>query len=117
MIPLLLLGALFVGGAVVLVAFWEEIKKWMANVWETLPDSVKKNLQGVKAFVEKIAKTVSNIINYYSYNKKTQKWTETSVSREVDPSEIPKDILAKMQGKSKVDISDEFKEQLELVAS
>lgn len=114
MIPFILLGAALAGGAIVLAVFWKEIVSWVKRVMDRLPDSVKKNLEGVTAFVEKLKGVVKNIMNYYSYDQKTEKWTETVVSREVDPSQIPKNIREQMERRSKVDISDEFQEKLEL---
>lgn len=116
MIPLILLGAAAVVGAVALAAFWKEIVGWIKKVYEKLPESIKQNLQGAMAFVERVEGALKNIMNYYSYNEQTQKWTETVVSREVDPSSIPDHIREKIKHSSKVDITDELQEKLELVA-
>ena len=115
MIPLILLG-MAAAGAIALAVFWKEIVAWVKRVIERLPESVKRNLQGATAFVEKVVGVIKNIMNYYSYDGQTKKWTETVVSREVDPSQIPKNIREKMeQGSRKVDISDELQEKLELI--
>ena len=118
MIPLIWLagaGIAAVAGAVVLVAFWKEIVAWVDKVMAKLPPSVRENLQGAVAFVERVAGAIKNLMNYYSYDEQTQKWTETVVSREVDESQIPKHIREKMKAQSKVDITDDLQEQLELV--
>lgn len=117
MIPVLLLGAALIGGAVVLAVFWKDIAAWVSRVWEKLPASVKENLQGAKAFVQKLDATFKNVMNYYSYDQKTQKWTETVVSKEVDQSQIPADILKKFKAKSKIDITDDVQEKLELMSA
>lgn len=116
MIPLVLLGVALAAGAVALAVFWKEIVGWIKRVYEKLPASIKQNLQGAVAFVERIAGAIKNIMNYYSYNEETQKWTETTVSREVEPNQVPKHILDRMKTASKVDITDELQEKLELVA-
>lgn len=116
MIPLVLLGVALAAGAVALAVFWKEIVGWIKRVYEKLPASIKQNLQGAVAFVERIAGVIKNIMNYYSYNEETQKWTETTVSREVDESQIPKHIREKVKVNAKVDITDELQEKLELVA-
>ncbi len=116
MIPFLLLGAVAVVGAVALAAFWKEIVQWIKKVYNKLPDSVKQNLQGAKAFLEKLGTAIKNIMKYYSYNENTEKWTETTTEREVSEDEVPKEFLEKMKYKSKLDITDDVQEKLELVA-
>lgn len=113
MIPFILLGAAAVG-AVALALYWREIVAWLKRVYEKLPASVKQNLQGATAFVQKLGGVVKNIMNYYSYNEKTEKWTETVVSKEVNESDIPKHIREKIAKTAKVDITDEMQEKLEL---
>ena len=50
------------------------------------------------------------------YNENTEKWTETTTEREVSEDEVPKEFLEKMKYKSKLDITDDVQEKLELVA-
>ena len=116
MIPLIwLVGVAIVGAAgVALAVYWKDIVAWLSRVYDKLPDSVKQNLQGATAFVHKLSGVIKNIMNYYSYNEKTQKWTETIVSKEVNENDIPKHIREKMAKTAKVDITDELEEKLEL---
>lgn len=114
MIPFVLLGAAAVG-AVALALYWKELVAWLKRVHDKLPESVKRNLQGATAFVHKLGGVVKNIMNYYSYNEKTEKWTETVVSKEVNESDIPKEIREKMAKTAKVDITDKVQEKLELI--
>jgi hypothetical protein len=90
MIPLIWLVGVAAIGAVALAVYWKEIVEWLNGV-------------------------IKNIMNYYSYNEKTQKWTETTVSKEVNENDVPKHIREKMAQTAKVDISDELQEKLELV--
>ena len=55
MIPVAYLVGAAVIGAVVVTAFWKEIVAWLKRVWAKLPDPVKDNLQGAKAYLEKVA--------------------------------------------------------------
>jgi phage-related protein len=114
MIPLIWLVGVAAIGAVALAVYWKEIVEWLKRVYEKLPDSIKQNLQGATAFVHKLGGVIKNIMNYYSYNEKTQKWTETIVSKEVNENDIPKHIREKMAKTAKVDITDELEEKLEL---
>ena len=100
MIPLIWLVGVAAIGAVALAVYWKEIVEWLKRVYEKLPDCINH---------------IKNIMNYYSYNEKTQKWTETTVSKEVNENDVPKHIREKMAQTAKVDISDELQEKLELV--
>ena len=82
------------------------------SVYDKLPASVKDNLKGALAFVNKIGTTFKNIMQYYSYSEDTQKWTETTVSREVDPESIPEHIRKKVNSNQKVDITQDLELQL-----
>jgi tRNA G37 N-methylase Trm5 len=116
MLPLIwIAGAALAIGA--LAIFWKEIKTWIDRVYLKLPPSVKDNLKGLMAFVEKIDSTFKNIMVYYSFREETQKWTETTVSREVDPSTIPKNILQRINSKSKIDITQDLEKELEMAYS
>ena len=113
MLPLIWIvaGAAAIG---VLALFWKEIKAWIDRIYQKLPESIQENLKGLMAFVQKIEDTVKNIIVYYSYREDTQQWTETTVSRVVDPSTVPKHILKKSTQMKKVDITNDLQKELEL---
>lgn len=116
MLPLIWL----VAGAITLVTvavFWKEISVWLKRIYDRLPPSIQENLKGAMAFVERIDTTIKNIMVYYSYREDTQKWTETSVSREVDPSTIPSHILKRMAKTSKIDITDDLQKELVMAHS
>lgn len=112
MLPLIYLAGAAIIGATLVAIFWKEIDAWLKRVYEKLPPSVKENLKGGLAFVKKIGDTFKNLMLYYSYSETTQKWTETTVSREIDPKNIPDHILKKLKSAEKVDITDELEMQL-----
>lgn len=111
MIPLIYLAGAAIVGVAVVAMFWKEIVSWMKRIYEKLPASVKENLKGAMAFVKKIGDTFKNLMVYYSYGEKTQKWTETTVSREVDSGSIPAHILKKLKATEQVDITEELEMQ------
>ncbi len=118
MIPVAYLVGAAIVTAVVVGVFWKEISAWIKRIWEKLPESVKANLQGAKAFVEKIGSTAKNIMAYYSYNKDTDKWNETIVTKEVSMSEIPDDIRKKVERSGgRAEITEELEKKLELSMS
>lgn len=118
MIPLLLLGGIALAGVAIGV-YWKNIAKWLEKIWEKLPASIKKDLQGAVALVQKVASVFKNVMKYYSYNSQTKKWRETIVTSEVSENDIPEHIRKNMQNSSsnEVDISAEIQEKLELSLS
>jgi hypothetical protein len=111
MLPLIYLAGAAIVSAAVVAIFWKEIVSWLGRVYEKLPASVKDNLKGGVAFVKKVGDTFKNLMLYYSYNEDTQKWTETTVSREVDSNSIPAHILKKLESTEKLDITEELEMQ------
>jgi hypothetical protein len=111
-------GALVAGtvGAIVVV-FWKDIVIWFQKIWAKLPDSVKKQFQGVKALLEKTGELVKSIAKYYSHDEKTDQWTETVVSKQVDPNEVPEEFRSKLKTQRAIDISSDLEEQLKLANS
>ncbi len=116
MIPVIILAGAVALGAVVLAKFWKEINEWISRIWKKLPPHVKEHLQGAKAFLERVEATVKNVFYYYSYNNETEKWTETVVSRQVDPESIPQDIREKMRERNNLEITDDVKQMLTVTA-
>lgn len=116
MIPIIwLIAAVTAGVAGVTIAvYWKDIVAWMKHTLENIPKSIKENLQGFTAFVKKLDDTINNLVYFYSYDKDNKKWTETVVSREVDPNDVPEEILNKVRTEKKVDISEKLQETLKL---
>ncbi len=117
MIPLILLGAAALTGALIAV-YWKKIVKWLQAAYEYLPESLKKRIQGFVTLVKAIHGVFKNIVKYYSYNEETQKWKQTIVTQEVNESEIPDEIKAKIKSSmtGEVDTSEDVREKLELSA-
>lgn len=116
MIPFIALGALFVGVGVgvAIAVYWEELSKWVKTVYELLPGSFKRDLQGFETFVKRAGKVFKNVLNYYSFNQKTQKWSKITEATEVSEDEIPEHIRNKLKHNTEVETTDEFKEELQL---
>lgn len=111
MIPLLLLGGLLLGGAL-LATFWKDIVNWIKRGAEKILEKIKQVVVGVKIFVKKMNEAVKEISKHYSKNE-NQQWSETLVTREISESEVPKEILQKVKrSSSEVEISNELELQL-----
>ena len=107
----LLLGAL---GVAALSGFWEDIIGFFKKMYMALPDGIKKTLVDVACFIEKKASQFSHKLKTYSYTKEKNKWVETTQTREVSYDQIPESIRNKLNKNHSVDITDDFKQQLEL---
>lgn len=114
MLPLFWIAGATIIAFTALAIFWKEIKAWIDRIYQKLPPSVQENLKGLMAFVERIDATFKNLMVFYSYREDTQKWTETIVSREVDPSTIPDSIRKRVAQTFKVDITDDLEKELKL---
>lgn len=111
MIPLLALGGLLLGGALI-ATFWKEIISWIQRAAAKVRERIGHVVYGVRVFVKKMSEAVKEISKHYSKSEAGQ-WNETIVTREVPESEIPKDILQKANRSSgEVDISNELELKL-----
>lgn len=112
MIPLIWIAGAVVVGGVLLAAFWKDITAWIKRASEKVSEVIRQVVFGVKIFVKKIGEAIKEISKHYSKNE-NGKWVETIVSREVEASEVPKEIrelAGEKQGE--VDISDKLEKAL-----
>lgn len=115
MLPLILLGAVALTGTLIAV-YWKKIVKWLKAAYDFLPEDIKKKVKGFITLVKSVGSLFKNIVKYYSYNKDTGKWKQTILTQEVDESEIPAEILAKVKKSptQEVDTSEELRQKMEL---
>lgn len=115
MIPVLLIaGAAALIGAVV-YKFWDEIVQFAAKVYDALPERLKKKIQGFVAVIKKAGQKLLNVIKNYAYDPVEDQWTEHTTEKVVSAKDVPEHIR-KAAEKREVDISEDVKEKLELVA-
>lgn len=107
----LLVGA--AAGAVVL-AFWKEIREWFIKIWHKLPAQLRQDLKGVLAFAQRVDDIIMTSMKYYSYNKGTNDWNETIVSKQVFTNEIPSHIRDRLRGGNQIDITSDLGKELNL---
>lgn len=116
MIPVLLLaGAAALIGAVV-YKFWDEIVQFAVKVYNHLPERIRKKIQGFVSTIQKIGKKLLNVIKNYAYDPVEDQWTEHTTEKIVNANDVPEHIRNKVQKSEEVDISEDVKEKLELVA-
>ena len=94
LITLAVLGTL---AAAFIAVYWKNIVGWIQRVWNKLTDRINGVIEGVKTFIVKTKDGFKNATTYYSRNKITGEWEQTQITKSVDESEIPKDIMKKIK--------------------
>jgi len=111
MIPALVVGALALGGILV-VTSWDEIEKWLKDF---LP-KVNEALSGIVKYSAKLFSSVENGVMrlvHKLYYKENGKWIEKTTTREIDESQVPEWAKAELD-EEETDVTDRYKEKLEL---
>ncbi|WFF38876.1 hypothetical protein LU290_01125 [Moraxella nasibovis] len=118
MIPFLIAGAL-IAGAVVVSAFWKEIKSFIqASIERIKTHLIPSMIVGFKTYLDTgnaTYATAKALQKFFSKNERGN-WQETIVTREIPASEIPEDIRRKADrsNSSVIDITDEVQTELHL---
>lgn len=114
MIPLLLLGGLLAGAAVLAVTFWDEIKQFLKAAYERVKKVVSAAIVGVVTYVQtkNIYEGIKAAYKFYSKNERGQ-WQEHVVTKTLEASEVPEHIREKLERTNKpIDISKELELEL-----
>ena len=118
MIPLLLGLGLLVGGAVV-VAYWDEVVKWLKEFVPKLKSTWARNREsvpyGVRIYGDIIVEGADRLakIMHRLYYKEGEQWVEKTTTRKVDASQVPATIRNKF-AQQEADITEEIEEELEM---
>jgi hypothetical protein len=108
MISMILLSAF----KAIISMFWDSMTNWIRYAVSKVQQLIKKAIIGFTVFVQKVRGLVKEISKHYSQNK-NGRWEQTIVTREIDESEIPEEILAKVKRTTaEVDITHELQLQL-----
>jgi hypothetical protein len=90
---LLLSGAIFAGLAV----YWQNIVEWVKKAVSKIKEVLGVSVEGTRTFIVKTQEGLQNRAKYYNKNKITSEWEETIYKKNVNESDVPADILAKVQ--------------------
>ena len=96
MISIALILALTTVAITALAKFWKNIVEWIKKAAKKVEDVLKVAVAGTRTFISKVAGSFKNKSKYYYQNKVTNEYEEVVYTKEVDPSEIPSDIKAKL---------------------
>ena len=105
MLATLLLGAVIVG---IVAAFWDELLDFVKKGLK----KVKRTVELLKVFVQKVQNGVKEIVRYYS--RAGQKWEETTITRTISEDELPEEIRNKKSYKKnkETEITEELENML-----
>ena len=103
----ILLGIAVVG---LLGAFWDDLVNFLKKAIEKVRKVVSGIVYGCKVFVQKFREGVKEISRHYS--KVDEHWQETVVTKTIEESEVPKDILERAKSGREIDITDELEMKL-----
>ena len=80
-----------------LIAFWRNIIEWIKKAVDKIKEILGIMVQGTRTFVLRTREGIKNRSKYYHENKINGELEEHVYTRNVDESEIPADILAKVR--------------------
>ncbi len=106
----LLWGAAVIAGVGIVAAFWNDIVSFLKKATKKVSELVSGVVYGCKVFLQKVKEGAKEISRHYS--KVDQHWEETTVTRVVSESEVPREILERADAYRELDITDELEMQL-----
>lgn len=107
----LLWGAAIIAGIGIVAAFWNDLVDFLKKAVQKVQQIVAGIVYGARVFIQKLYEGVKEISRHYS--KVDGHWQETTVTKTIPESKVPKEILQRANGYSELDITDELEMQLE----
>ena len=102
MFTLMVIGALFLGGAA-LVRFWDDIKNWLNNVAadaveRTFGYSARQNIQKAVAVVDLLISKIRNKSIVYSKKSSTDTYFDkTTITAETGIENVEEDVMRELR--------------------
>ncbi len=79
-----------------LLLFWKKIVEWIKKAVNKIKQVLGLEPDGTKTFISKAVDGFINKSKYYYKNKVTREWEEIVYTKSVNESDVPPDILAKV---------------------
>lgn len=111
---ILALSAVFIAG---LLVFWKKIVEWIKKAVNKIKQVLGLEPDGTKTFISRTVEGFKNKSKYYYKNKVTKEWEEVVYTKDVDESEVPADIMAKVKNKpvnTEISTTEELRMALEV---
>jgi len=115
MIPLLAIAAAALVG-IVIITFWDEIKKYLGLAIKKVKKIIPAAIVGFATFLQTLDLAESFKAAYKFYSKdKNNKWHETTVTKEISESEVPEEIRLRAENANgrAIDITEELALELQ----
>lgn len=93
--------------------FWSDIVNWIKKAADKIKQALNVVVEGTRTFIMRTREGLKNKSKYYSKNKLTNEWEEYVQVKQVDESEVPPEILAKVK-KQELDAEVSTTEELQL---
>ena len=89
---------LLVAGATIagLAMFWKNIVAWIKKAVNRLKEALGRQPKGTRTFISRAVDGFKNRSKYYYQKEVTKEWEEYVYTKAVDESEVPAEILAKV---------------------
>lgn len=108
---------LAIGAAIYLLhKYWQNIVNWIKKAVEKIKEVLNVVVEGARTFICRTRDGLVNKSIQYNKNEKTKEFEETVFTRNVNESEVPPEILAKLRNIS-MDTYVETTEELEMALS
>ncbi len=100
---------------VALSEFWEDIVNFLKETAKKVKRAISGILYGTKVFVQKMGSVIQEIAHHYS--KVGNQWQETVYSRNLNPNQVPPDILERAKREEKKNRAADITNETEMVLS
>ncbi len=97
MIAITLIIGLVAAFIATLIIYWKNIVEWIKKAVNKLQEVLGIVVKGTKTFIKRTVDGFQNVSKYYNINKVTGEWEENVYMKSVLPSEVPEEILRKVQ--------------------
>lgn len=99
----------------VLAVYWQNIIEWIKKAVKKIKDVLGVAVEGIRTFIMRTHDGFKSKARHYYRNKITREWEEVVYQENVDESEVPPEILAKVNAQGfDVEVSTTEELQLEL---
>ena len=116
MVSLLVAAAVAAAGGAAYYVYknWDEIRAWFGNFLTNLKAAIKEKMKGIANAAVIVGEKISNAVAEFKHKlfyKENGKWMEETTKRQVDESEVPPYIRAKI-AQQEADITQEMELEL-----
>ena len=106
----LLCGAAIAVGVGIFTVFWDDLRDFLTKAAAKARQLADGVVYGCRVFLKKLWEGVQEISRHYY--KVGQHWEEAEFTRQVPASEVPPELLSRVNANAELDITEEMEMQL-----